>query len=606
MRDDFDDLLRRSLVTRAREVTPHPETWNRVQRRIRRDRTIRFGSAGFAAAAIAAVAVIAVPTLVDDGAEIRFPDEVADAPVIVDVPTASPSTPEPEPAPDFAGGTVVTDGLSIDVFEADGEQALDLIAFDASADVLISDVAVRPGSTTTELDVIYRTGVGCETSLSYASAGGPIVGGEYSDLGALGPDPTGCPKPAVWSSDGRNAAWVEGDPDAGYVLRVVEVTQERNDLGTLFNDVGAVPLEISGVAGLEVVDWLGGSDGGILRFLGEANDGRVVRGVESIGRDQDGVWATTGQEGVQRLAQYDATTVLAWHDSHVDPASPGPAYTVDADFDSAADRASNPRLVVSGDGDLLEAVPLPDEVISQDKVDGGDLWLTAYGERVIIGDGYGRAWTAVFDFDAGTWSEIQRVDGEVRHASLLRPAAAGGQPTAPAQPSTPAPTEPTAAPTGEPSETVSPEPPPVEDEGPGTDTEIGATAAAAATRDAVIAAARAEDWDALRGLMAEGFSSGFGGQEDHIAYYQANEGSLATLVAAMELPAGRDASGNIVWPFAHARDLRSLSSAEIESLAPLASAEQIEQWAEAGSGWLGPRAGITPDGAWIFYILGGD
>jgi len=140
--------------------------------------------------------------------------------------------------------------------------------------------------------------------------------------------------------------------------------------------------------------------------------------------------------------------------------------------------------------------------------------------------------------------------------------------------------------------------------------ELGLTPEAAATRNAIIEAAEASDWEALRGLMTEGFSSNFGGEQDHIAYYQRAEESgedpLGTLVAALELPSDLDDEGNSVWPFAHARDPRSLSSAEKEALAPLASVEEIEAWAEAGSGWLGPRVAIRPDGAWIFYILGGD
>jgi hypothetical protein len=430
----------------------------------------------------------------------------------------------------------------------------------------------------------------------------------------------------VWSPDGRLAAWVEGEPDA-YILRVVELTQEPNDLGTLFNDSAAFPLDAAGLRGLELVDWLGYADDrrGALHFLGEEGDGRVVRAVQTIQVQADsiGLFGSDGLAGLDVAAHgfgggsgAPARTVLAWQDSHDNlAANVGPEYTVEADF--ADERATNPRLIVSGDGDRFAEAPLPDEVIANEKPDGGDVWLAAEGGVVIVGDGHGRAWQATFDGQA--WSAVTPLDGDIRHAAFLRPAQVLVEAVDAPTEVTPEPTVtrtevPPPSPTVAPTATFAPPPPPPspspEDEGPGTDLGTGPTAEAAAIRDAIISAAEARDWDGLRELMTEGFSSNYGGEENHIAYYQQaeqnGEDPLGTLIAALELPAGRDADGNFVWPFAHSRDLRSLSSAEKESLAPLASVEEIEAWAEAGSGWLGPRVGIRPDGAWIFYILGGD
>lgn len=166
------------------------------------------------------------------------------------------------------------------------------------------------------------------------------------------------------------------------------------------------------------------------------------------------------------------------------------------EVDFADDRATNPRLTVSGEGDVLEQVALPDEVISTEKPDGGDVWLAAEGGAVIVGDGHGRAWQATFDGE--TWSEVTPLQGDIRHAAFLRPPMGVAVATGPPLEETP---EPTYAPP--------PPPPPSPDETAATIVELGLTAEASATRDAIVAAAEERDWDALRGLMTEGFSSNF-------------------------------------------------------------------------------------------------
>lgn len=75
------------------------------------------------------------------------------------------------------------------------------------------------------------------------------------------------------------------------------------------------------------------------------------------------------------------------------------------------------------------------------------------------------------------------------------------------------------------------------------------------------------------------FTSNFGGQTDHIAFYQAEEANgidvLGTLAALLAEEPTEDDGGIFVWP----RDY-------------------LEE------GYLGYRVGITEDGTWIFYVAG--
>lgn len=304
---DIEDLVRRSLETRARDVTPDPATWAKVGRRIHRERTFRFALAGAAAATAAIAAAVAVPTLLNRSNRVDL--GTADQPPGSESEQHDVSqTAVPSEAP---FGTVLarllTSRLSnppintvgIDVLDEAGQKVLDFPAMSVGPE-MITDVAVRPGSTPTDLTVIHRVGIGCEAQLGYVSAGSAVPLGGRS--GSLGADDAACPKPAVWSPDGRLAAWVEGEPGA-YLLRIVEVAVEPNDLGTLFNDVGAWPLLDEGLRGLEVVDWLQFNDGsGALHFLGEASDGRVLRAVQSIETDAPGeVWLFQGGASFQVL-----------------------------------------------------------------------------------------------------------------------------------------------------------------------------------------------------------------------------------------------------------------------------------------------------------------
>ena len=60
--------------------------------------------------------------------------------------------------------------------------------------------------------------------------------------------------------------------------------------------------------------------------------------------------------------------------------------------------------------------------------------------------------------------------------------------------------------------------------------------------------------------------------------------------------------GYYYWPFAYdVADVADLSSHERELLAPLGPLDKV--FVE-GTGYLGWRAGIAPDGTWVFFVAG--
>jgi hypothetical protein len=131
-----------------------------------------------------------------------------------------------------------------------------------------------------------------------------------------------------------------------------------------------------------------------------------------------------------------------------------------------------------------------------------------------------------------------------------------------------------------------------------------------ATRDALLAAARTSDWDAIGASIPTEtmFTSNFGGDEDHVAFYR----GLATGTPATDIPAvivelleGPFAQvGEVtVWPDLHARVPFEIDDEERGALEEVYGAEDVRGWIEVGA-YLGWRIGITADGEWIFLVAG--
>jgi hypothetical protein len=139
--------------------------------------------------------------------------------------------------------------------------------------------------------------------------------------------------------------------------------------------------------------------------------------------------------------------------------------------------------------------------------------------------------------------------------------------------------------------------------------ESGLPAAVEKTRAALLAAAESGDFEKLRPLVPEtAFEYTFGSpvQGGPIAYWRelertTGERPLEALAEVLRMPYTLS-RGLYVWPFAYdVANVTDLTAHERELLAPLGPLESV--FVE-GTGYLGWRAGIQPDGTWVFFVAG--
>jgi hypothetical protein len=129
------------------------------------------------------------------------------------------------------------------------------------------------------------------------------------------------------------------------------------------------------------------------------------------------------------------------------------------------------------------------------------------------------------------------------------------------------------------------------------------------TRDAILAAAQARDFEALRALIPErGFTFSYGGERDPIAYWKRLEseghvpvfGDILPMVLATEPGFDR---GVYVWPAQATEDPATWDERDIEALTAIHAEEDIRAFQEAGL-YLGWRVGIDRHGTWVFFVSG--
>jgi hypothetical protein len=142
-----------------------------------------------------------------------------------------------------------------------------------------------------------------------------------------------------------------------------------------------------------------------------------------------------------------------------------------------------------------------------------------------------------------------------------------------------------------------------------TDDGLGVPAEVLETRAAILAAAGSGDYEALRALIPSGgFEYTFGGPVEGgpVAYWQelertTEEQPLETLATILRMPYVLS-RGSFVWPWAYTVENQAdLSPYERELLAPLGPLDQL---VIDGTGYLGYRTGIEPDGDWTFFVAG--
>jgi hypothetical protein len=141
------------------------------------------------------------------------------------------------------------------------------------------------------------------------------------------------------------------------------------------------------------------------------------------------------------------------------------------------------------------------------------------------------------------------------------------------------------------------------------DTGSGLPAAVEETRAALLEAAESGSYEALRQhIPSDGFTYSFGGpiEGGPIPYWQqlereTDERPLEILGEILRMPYVLS-RGIYVWPWAYTvESAADLSEHERELLAPLGPPSRL---VVEGTGYIGWRAGITPDGSWVFFVAG--
>jgi hypothetical protein len=136
--------------------------------------------------------------------------------------------------------------------------------------------------------------------------------------------------------------------------------------------------------------------------------------------------------------------------------------------------------------------------------------------------------------------------------------------------------------------------------------------AVADVRKRIFDAAVACDFDKLEEIAleeGEGFTFSYGAGTDASEYWREAEQSgeepkpMRTLAAILTLPYTRNESGSYAWPTAYnERPTEEDWQALVD--AGLYDAETVEQMKTQGTGYLGYRTAITPDGDWQFFVAG--
>jgi hypothetical protein len=131
-----------------------------------------------------------------------------------------------------------------------------------------------------------------------------------------------------------------------------------------------------------------------------------------------------------------------------------------------------------------------------------------------------------------------------------------------------------------------------------------------ATREAILAAVRAADWEeGLRALIPEtGFTFSFGGERDPIAYWRKLEsvGHVPVIGDILPMVLGTEPGpvrGGYIWPAQAAEDPADWDQDDLTALRQIHADEDIRSFQAAGT-YLGWRVVIARDGTWTAFVAG--
>jgi hypothetical protein len=133
--------------------------------------------------------------------------------------------------------------------------------------------------------------------------------------------------------------------------------------------------------------------------------------------------------------------------------------------------------------------------------------------------------------------------------------------------------------------------------------------AVAKKRDAIVAAARAFDYDTLETLLdRKTFSYSFGESGDPVGYWRRLEEEGEVPILGDYLPvilgAPHAKRGDVyVWPSAFGKSPSTWTPEDRRWLTNLYTEQEIRAFERAGD-YLGWRAGIRDDGKWLFFVAG--
>lgn len=129
------------------------------------------------------------------------------------------------------------------------------------------------------------------------------------------------------------------------------------------------------------------------------------------------------------------------------------------------------------------------------------------------------------------------------------------------------------------------------------------------TRQAILEAAQADDWEALRDLIpGRGFTFSYGGERDPIAYWKnlESEGHVPLLGDVVPRVLGTEPGpvrGGYIWPAQAGEDPSEWDQRDLAVLRELHIEEDIRLFQEIGlyTGW---RIEIARDGTWLSFVQG--